>query len=92
MLLGETEVNDEHPAEFFAEHEIRRFYISMYKAAFVYFLDRSEHFDQYLNRNFEVVRLLKASTGLCEVDAEKIHHNEVLLTVLYEVIDRGSVL
>lgn len=41
-----------------------------------------DHLDQYLDSNLQVVALLEAPTRLGEIDAEQVHHDEVLLHVL----------
>jgi len=52
------------------------------EASLVDLFDSNYHFNQNLNRDFEVVALLEAATRLGQVDAEQVHHDEVLLHVL----------
>lgn len=92
MLFGQTEVDNEDFLVLLAQHEVGGLDVSVNKAALVHFLDRSEHFDQNLNGDFEVVVLLKATTSFGEVDSEQVHHDEILLRVGHEVVHVGHVL
>lgn len=92
MLLGETEVDYENLTVFFAEHEVRSLHISVDETSLVDFAHRHDHFHQDLNGNLEVVSLLETASGLGQVDAEEVHDDEVLLSVLNILVRIGNVL
>ena len=82
MLLGQAKVDNVDLAVLTIQHEVASFDISMDEATFVNFLDSYDHFDQDLDGYLEVVALLETASRLCQVDAKKIHHDEVLFIVL----------
>ena len=92
MLLGETEVDYEHLTVFFAEHEVRSLHIPVDETSLVDFAHRHDHFHKDLNGNLEVVSLLETASGLGQVDAEEVHDDEVLLSVLNILVRIGNVL
>lgn len=53
VSFGKAEVNDVNAARIAAKHKIAGFHVSVDKAAFVNFADRSQHFNQNMDCNFE---------------------------------------
>ena len=64
----------------------------MDEAPLVDFFNSDDHLDQNLNRDFQVIALLETPSSLGKVDAEQVHDNEILLTVLDILVGVGHVL
>ena len=92
MFLSETEIDYEHLTIFFAHYEVRGFYVSVDEAPLVDLSHRNNHFHQNLDSNLEVVALFKTASGFCQVDAEEVHNDEVLLSILYVLVGVSDVL
>ena len=92
MLLGKAEIYYEDLTVFLAHHEIGGFYVSVNEASLVDFSHRNDHLHQNLDSDFEVITLFKASSGFCQVDAEEVHDDEVLLSILHVFVGVGYVL
>lgn len=92
MLLGQAEVHDKDATILAVKHEVRGFDITVDEATFVDFFNRDDHFNEDLDGYLEVVSLFEAATRLGQIDAEQVHHDEVLLHVHDVVVRVGHVL
>ena len=92
MLLGETEVDYENLTVFLAEYEVRSLDIPVDETSLVDFAHRHDHFHEDLNGDFEVVSLLETASGLGQVDAQEVHDDKILLSILNILVRIGNVL
>jgi hypothetical protein len=58
----------------------------MNKTTLVNLFNRSQHLNKDLNDNLERVVRLKTTPRFSEINPHKVHNNQVLLRVVYEVI------
>ena len=82
MLLGEAEVDDVDLGVLAVKHKVRSLDVTVDETTLVHLFDSDDHLDQNLDGYLQVVALLEAAACLGEVDAEEVHHDEVLLHVL----------
>ena len=90
MLLCKTEVHYVDLCVFLVHHEVRGLHISMNKASLMDAVDCCNHLHQDLNRYLEVVSLVEAPPGFCQVDPQQVHDDEVLLSVLNILVCIGD--
>lgn len=86
MSLGETKIDYVHLFVILAEHEIRSFDVSVDKPTLMNFLDSLQHFNQQLYGNLQTVIDFKYLSYFCQIRTEKVHNNQVLLTVFNKIV------
>lgn len=86
MSLGETKIDYVHLFVILAKHEIGSFDVSVDKPTLMNFLDSLQHFNQQLYGNLQTVIDFKYLSYFCQIRTEKVHNNQVLLTVLNKIV------
>lgn len=86
MLLCKAEIHDENSAVLLAQNKVRSLDITMDEASVMYLLNGYQHLQQDVNRDFETVGLLQTSPSTRQINAQEVHHNQILLRILNEVI------
>ena len=92
MLLGQTKIYDVDLSVFSVEHKIGGLDITMDKTALVDLFDRNYHLNQNLDCDFQVIFLLETASRFGQIDAEQVHHDEVLLAILHVLVRVGHML
>jgi hypothetical protein len=87
MAFSKAKIHNVNTAGLAAQNEIGSLHVTVNKAPLVYFPNRSEHFREDVNSDFEAVILFEATAHLGQIDSHQVHHNQVLLRIVYKIIN-----
>ena len=64
----------------------------MDEAAFMDLANCGEHLHQDMDCDLEAIVLLKTAANFSQINCHQIHHNQILLRIMHEVINIGHML